>query len=93
MDEAVRSFGKAAAVKITVANSYIRAFHVESRWHRYNVYATLPVTAPLSECMSAGMFHCITSWTVGFGILNAVLVVEMKMNLHTDYATGRNALA
>jgi hypothetical protein len=31
MDEAVRSFGYAAAVKITVANSYILAFHVESK--------------------------------------------------------------
>jgi hypothetical protein len=65
MDEAVRSFGKAAAVKITAANSYIRAFHVESRWHRYNVYATLRVTASLSECMSAGMFHRSLSWMAG----------------------------
>jgi hypothetical protein len=57
MDEAVRSFGKAAAVKTTVANSYILAFHVESRWHKYKVYATLRVTVSLAECISAGMFH------------------------------------
>jgi hypothetical protein len=56
IDEAVRSLGYAAAVKITAANSYIRAFHVESRWFRYKVYATLRVKALLSECISAGIF-------------------------------------
>jgi len=64
MDEAVRSVGKAAAVKITIENSYILAFHVDSRWHRYNVYATLRVTTSLSEYISAGMVHRSPSWTI-----------------------------
>jgi hypothetical protein len=68
MDEAVKSFGKASAVKITAANSYILAFHVESRWHRYNAYATLRVTTSLSECMSGGIFHHSARWMAGFEV-------------------------
>jgi hypothetical protein len=35
IDDATRSCGKASAVKTTAANSYIRAFHVDSEWHKY----------------------------------------------------------
>jgi hypothetical protein len=44
IDEATKLPGKADAVNRTAANSYVRAFHVESRWHRYKVYATFLVT-------------------------------------------------
>jgi len=51
IDEAIKSFGKAFAVNITAANSYILAFHVDSKWHKYKVYATFRVTT--SERISA----------------------------------------
>jgi hypothetical protein len=50
-DDANRLSGNAAAANSTAENSYVRAFHMVSRWHRYKLYATSLVTA--SGCILA----------------------------------------
>src|SRR5580700_9818006 len=51
MDDGTRLSGNAAAANSTAENSYVRAFHMVSRWHRYKQYATSLVTT--SGCILA----------------------------------------